>query len=370
MTRIRKHANTTNPSGLANPYNHEPRIHLLNKEGEFLEMVSQIYAFQLLRSEFAELVMDSKPTIRLNVLREEIGKKVFSRKYAAKYLHARRSVLYGGYHIQNRQGELMFICNNQRALWYINRGLLDVISQEPPTFRLKFEPGGPGHASSDDLFYTTPKENLCCVCGQREGLNRHHVVPSFYRRYMGLDIKSRSHYDVLPLCLTCHEKYERFADKLKMEIAKEYDSPLHARYKNGELYESNRGRDRAIRNSVAIVNHGSRIPAQRHVFLREQISEYLQHEVTDEEINELSKARIGLDKKSEVKDLLCHGHMVVSKLPDLDALQKFVERWRGHFLDNMQPKFMPEHWNVSHSILPVDYKEGDPISLKCTLQPD
>ena len=34
---------------------------------------------------------------------------------------------------------------------------IDLVSEDPPTIRLKFRPGGPGHKGDD--YYLSPKEN-------------------------------------------------------------------------------------------------------------------------------------------------------------------------------------------------------------------
>ena len=61
----------TNPMSLPNPYNWELRIRLLDQAGEFIEMVSQIAAFRLLKGDAADLVLVKEPTIQLKVSTEE-----------------------------------------------------------------------------------------------------------------------------------------------------------------------------------------------------------------------------------------------------------------------------------------------------------
>jgi hypothetical protein len=125
----------------------------------------------------------------------------------------------GNVHFQSPAGETMFHGDDSRALWYLNRGLVEVVSQDPPVLRFQFTPGGPGHAGDD--YYLTGKVNRCVVCGAEGGLNRHHAVPSVYRRHLPPEVKDHSHHDVLLLCLACHEKYEREADRLKAELGEE-----------------------------------------------------------------------------------------------------------------------------------------------------
>ena len=119
----------------------------------------------------------------------------------------------------------MFHGDAEKALWYLNRALVEVVSREPPILRFAFRPGGPGHVG--DAFYLAGKVNRCVVCGSEEGLNRHHVVPRVYRRHLPPEVKEHSHHDVLLLCVACHERYERAADALRAELSSECGVPPH-----------------------------------------------------------------------------------------------------------------------------------------------
>lgn len=355
--RPRKVYHKTNPRSLPNPYNHEPRIKLLSEDGEALGEVSQITAFRLLRGDAADLMMVNDPTIRLKIPTTDwkeiaAGPPQKCQTKMRKYLHARRTILYGNYHILSPEGEVMFHCNNQKALWYLNRGLVEVVSANPPILKFKFIPGGPGH--TNDAYYITPKVNQCVVCGSEVGLNRHHVVPSLYRRYMGLEIKSHSYHDVLLLCLECHENYEVEADKLKLKIAAEYGVPLSARYHidTGEEYRYDTSADTAIKAAHALLKHSEKIPASRRIELTESIVAYLGHEPSQEEISQLSKR--GFPKARKSHDYMDHGEIVVRRLGSLEAFQAFTERWREHFLLTMQPRHLPANWSSTKPILPED----------------
>ncbi|KAK2946373.1 hypothetical protein BLNAU_18734 [Blattamonas nauphoetae] len=82
------------------------------------------------------------------------------------------------------------------------------------------------------------KQDKCVVCGWEdprdegentatghehpdgeEGLTRHHVLPAVYIRWLPVSFKEHISHDLLLLCHTCHEKYEKIADKLKEDIA-------------------------------------------------------------------------------------------------------------------------------------------------------
>jgi hypothetical protein len=53
-------------------------------------------------------------------------------------------------------------------------------------------------------------------------LSRHHVVPKMYKKLMPENIKNRSSYDILMVCRSCHDVYEKQAEILKNELAKPY----------------------------------------------------------------------------------------------------------------------------------------------------
>lgn len=57
-----------------------------------------------------------------------------------------------------------------------------VVSEEPLTLKLHFEPAGrPGE---DREYYLQNKENICVVCGTEEDCVRKNIVPHEYRRYI------------------------------------------------------------------------------------------------------------------------------------------------------------------------------------------
>jgi hypothetical protein len=227
----------------------------------------------------------------------------------------------------------MFHGDSEKALWYLNRNLVEVVSQQPPVLRFRFQPGGAGHAG--DEYYLTGKHNRCVVCGSAEGLNRHHVVPSVYRRHLPVEVKDHSHHDVLLLCLACHEKYERHADQLKARLGEEFGIPLH-----GLRSERDRERGRAIKLAIALIRHGEKIPPARRDEMLRILGDWLGHwPVGDTEVETVAR----LESDAESGEMIEHGRQVITNTPDVQA---FIRRWREHFLSTMQPQFLPEHWDV------------------------
>lgn len=328
-----------------NPYNAEPRIKLIDLDDNLIRMVTQIEAFRLLRHGFCELQMVMPPTIQFQLPRKEWHEKYAHSKHPkwlrnrTKYLEARKSILYGNYHIQAPDGHEMFHCNAQKALWYLNRDLADIVSDTPPTLRLTFTPGGPGHIG--DPYYLTEKENRCVVCGAVQDLNRHHVMPRIFRRYLDEEIKDHNYHDILLLCLPCHIKYEEEAGKFKQQICNEMGIEINDG--GGQIYLPEIGN--AVKAARALLHFGHMIPEPRKEFLRGHVRTYLnKEEITDEDIKEVA----GHFAWKVADNHKCYGQYVMEKIGDV---QKFTERWRRHFLQVMQPRFLPKHWDLTKPLV-------------------
>ncbi|KAG8249815.1 Exonuclease 3'-5' domain-containing protein 2 [Homalodisca vitripennis] len=78
-------------------------------------------------------------------------------------------------------GQVLCTMSESKATWYIEKGLVDIVCDDPKTLKLKFEPSN--RSSEPDGYYTRPKDNRCVVCGNEEDLRRKNVVPSEYRKY-------------------------------------------------------------------------------------------------------------------------------------------------------------------------------------------
>ena len=54
------------------------------------------------------------------------------------------------------------------------------------------------------------------------------------------------------------------------------------------------------------------------------------------------------EMKDGLKTKYDHGYHLVQKLDTHEKLEAFVRRWRQHFLDTMNPEYMPIGWNVNY----------------------
>lgn len=238
---------------------------------------------------------------------------------------------YGNWKVLNPRGDLMFRSEEKRAQWYLKRNLAKIVSEN--VIQLLFEPNGHGHVG--DHYYLNEKHNRCVVCGGIEDLTKHHVIPRCYRRYFPDKIKSHTSYDVMPLCIPCHERYEESAFRLKQKIAVEYGMPVggSAQCVDEKLWK--------VRKAAGALDRSSHtMPPERKEELLQLLREhYGKQDLTDEEI----KVAAGVDHRLPYTHVY-HGEYVISKTDG------FVARWRSHFVQTMNPQFLPDGWTLDRSI--------------------
>lgn len=241
--------------------------------------------------------------------------------------------IYGNCKVLSPNGILMFRCDEKKANWYLKRNLADIISNDPLVVKLNFEPNGLGNHNKDWGLSEMP--NQCVVCGNQEFLTRHHVVPYSYRRYFPLEVKSHSFHDVLSVCVDCHEKYERLADELKFNLSLKYDAPINGEIeKRSDVLKYSKMASTLLRNDI-------NIPKSRVIEMRNDIKSFFGiKRLTDSRLKSMVDVRSTVIKKT-------HGKIVIEKI---DNLQYFVEVWRNHFIEKMNPQFLPKNWSISNNI--------------------
>lgn len=206
------------------------------------------------------------------------------------------------------------------------RQLADVI--EPFTIKLKFIPKGKG--KHDDLYYLETKENICVCCGTQENLTKHHCVPRCFRNYFPPEYKNHRSHDILLLCIACHSYYEPHAENLKAKLAEQYNIP----HKFGCSFCNSREFNEAVKAAYALFRYGDQIPSFRTTELIDKIREFLKCEPTQADIEQLA-AKVGP---------IPWGQQIVGMV----EIPEFEKLWRAHFVQIMQPKFLPKHWSVDH----------------------
>lgn len=96
----------------------------------------------------------------------------------------RNKPLYHNCYLQAPDGETLCTCDKKKAEWYVSKELGEVVSEDPFTVKLKFEPAGRTLGEGPcGKFYTLVKENQCVVCGRPDKFIKKNVVPREYRKY-------------------------------------------------------------------------------------------------------------------------------------------------------------------------------------------
>jgi hypothetical protein len=247
---------------------------------------------------------------------------------------------YGNIKVYSPEGILMFKGNEKKINWYLNKNLAEVIevdsNNKPTAIRLNFVPGGIGHLN--DEFFLSSKENICVVSGQNNlnRLTKHHVVPYMYRKWFPLEFKSKNSHDVLLIDAELHFQYEKEANKLKDMIAKDLELPTLKEY-------SNRLKRKAAYSGMAraILNPDILFENKIDICIKFQQNTKLIPTSTN-----LKRYLRAVKNENEMANL--YGQIVVDKIKDL---QEFSEMWRKHFVDTMNPKYLPKGWSIEKRVL-------------------
>lgn len=234
-------------------------------------------------------------------------------------------------------GVLMSYISKKAAQWYLKKNLATQTKEDPLEIRLNFEPKSLGHQGNP--FYLNPRRNQCVVCGSKEHLTRHHVVPRCYRKhFVTANIRANSH-DIVALCLSCHEDYESEADVLKKQLEEKYNV-----YQPVMLSDKQKILLRAGSCAAALIAHSQNMPDQRREKLLNHIREFVGRDPSQQDLERIAQASFEL--KSRRNKGRYQRQLVVKALGE-----KTLEQiWREHFIKNAKPKYLPPHWSIDHKV--------------------
>ncbi|NXK75641.1 EXD2 protein, partial [Amazona guildingii] len=271
---------------------------------------------------------------------------------------ARKSPLYDNCFLHAPDGQPLCTCDRKKAQWYLNKGIGELVSTDPFIVKLRFEPSGRPESQVD--YYLTVKENLCVVCGKRESYIRKNIVPHEYRRHFPIQMKDHNSHDVLLLCTSCHAISNYYDNHLKQQLAEEFGAPIGS--EEGVRLMEDPLRRQVRSGARALLNAGA-LPDPRRAELLQSIKAFFNTErVTPEMLQEAA----GLETRICNESYMPHGLKVVQCFAKggLRSLIQLERRWRQHFLDNMQPKHLPEQWSVDHNHMKLIRKYGEGLQIE------
>ena len=292
-------------------------------------------------------------------------------------------------------GQLLCYCDTKKMNWYIVKKLADLITTEPPVFRLKFEPNERGCSDLNGIpsdFYVRFRKNCCVVCGKEEEYMRFHVVPLLYRQFFPNELKSHKSHDVILLCFTCMERANKLYEVNKKVISEKYKIPL---YILNDKQKDLKNLQKAMVSAKHLCNHFESMPLNSKISLGKDLIDFITEENNklkfpnffDEifkdsnipnDVSSINKSTLNNIKSYKIKELTTddkknfHGKLVVDKIEDY---QEFIRSWRNYFIEFLKPKYLPDAWNVDHQFYRTfgeysKFKEGQtmPNKIKNTIE--
>jgi hypothetical protein len=266
---------------------------------------------------------------------------------------SRKFDLSDNWDVHHPNGNHMYTTSKRKVDWYLVRELAKVIA--PNKIQFTFVPKGEGF-QAHEIFGKLPRINRCVVCGEEHNLQRHHVVPYHYRKFMPLIYKSRNHHDVVLICRKHHEEYEQIAKFYKNEIATKFDvdsiEEMNAKqiaYMVGNLKDE----FKAIKLLDTLLNRYNVIPEERVLWIAKELKEVMNIDVLQMDFDQIEVLHAKTDKSILAKKLelmnvenFYHGKAVIAKLNSEEEFNEFIRGWRVHFVESMKPEFMPIGWDI------------------------
>ncbi|XP_036592815.1 exonuclease 3'-5' domain-containing protein 2 isoform X2 [Trichosurus vulpecula] len=279
-------------------------------------------------------------------------------KPLGKGYSARKSPLYDNCFLHAPDGQPLCTCDRRKAQWYLDKGIGELVSEDPFVVKLQFEPSGRPESPKD--YYLMVKENLCVVCGKRESYIRKNVVPHEYRRHFPIQMKDHNSHDVLLLCTSCHAISNFYDNNFKQQLARECGAPIGSEEGLRLLEDPVR---RQVRSGARALLNAENLPAYRKEELLQGIKEFFNTEtVTELMLQEAASLETRIANESYVP----HGLKVVQchAKGGLCSLMQLESRWRQHFLDSMKPRHLPQQWSVNHNHQNLLRKHGDKLLVE------
>ena len=336
--------------------------YILSKGKEIEESLSK----QNIESTKSKNIIEGKKLELLRNLKKEVSKKSVVNNSICK------GPIYDSCKMLAPDGQQLCFCDFKKMTWYLERNLAKLISNDPPVFKLIFEPNARGCVDENlksSNFYIESRTNCCVICGKTENYLRFHVIPILYRSCFPENLKSHKSHDVVLLCLSCHERARKVYEQKKEEISKRYNVPLNVMSDGKNNYLK---LIQFIKKCKVIKkNKNKNLPEIAETKLKKNLKETFDilMENSQEFKNFVEKNKINCDKEDDIDDnflnIFCdkfivddknipegkknlHGKLVIEKVKDL---KEFIMEWRQFFLDSFQPKFLPKEWSVKHEIV-------------------
>jgi hypothetical protein len=270
------------------------------------------------------------------------------------------------------------LCNisMKKANWYINKNIATWIihhadnnnnnnnnNNTKDCIQLSFHPKMATTRKDHNLvtYNRGPKVNQCVVCGVERDYMRHYVVPHCYRSLLPKSFKTHLPHDVVLLCAAdCHVRAERRTHQRRMRMERK----LRVDPETEPPQIVNRQLHHIQSSAQALLKWKDKLPAHRIVEYQNLLVDWFHLDsidaLTDQHLTQASQIEARRPNPKYIPGpMLVMEHMVrqSSSSSSLDSsstsdmrIAQFVRDWRLHFLQTMQPRFLPVGWSVDSPV--------------------
>ncbi len=228
------------------------------------------------------------------------------------------SLTKGDYELYSKDGQLLGRCFRQKAKWLIRKQLGKLVGTD--RIDLLFDSS---RTPGDDYRLVT-RQYLCVCCGQDEKLNKFRVVPSEFRNYLPIEYKANRHQDSYLLCDECINDANMCTQILKKTLMTEF-----------KITEA----DFIDARKAEIAKLATKLLAGYFPHAAEKLRELVGKDATHSELEDYARIdpKITIDGSHNLFEYIV---MTVIKNGQIEA---FIDRWRNHFLQTMEPTFLDEN---------------------------
>ncbi len=238
---------------------------------------------------------------------------------------------YGNWTVNGPDGSFMFKCDEKKANWYLNRKLADDHGNN--VIQLNFVPKGNGKLNACPYFHEK-RENVCVVCGNLNNLTRHHVVPKAFRSLMPV-LSTNDAFDVLMVCIDCHDDVEDTYDAKKRELIKSIG------WKPAKMSKEMRDKNQLHSLINAYQKYKDEIPMHRKAEILHKL-----HDLSGGAIAGFADiVSATVDKSFAFPEDDYPYPKIIAEIKDHKA---FIVMWRKLFLKAAKPKFLSQAWIDCH----------------------
>eukprot|EP01083_Nonionella_stella_P011589 32879_1 len=265
------------------------------------------------------------------------------RKQKYRERASRSKPLYENCRLLAMDGHLISSCSKKTLKWYLRKGLADQVNES--TIQLKFE--AKNDRTSADKFYQTLKKNECVVCGTETCLVKYYIVPQSYRKHFPLSIKAHSSHDIVLLCHDCHQVAAVKEDGLRRSLCDMYNITLWNEpiVIDKELMSVSKAAKTYLKCSDVL-------PTKRKEEILDLIMKSNQFNLNshDQITDSVLKKAVQLVPNNEQIAKLKQEKFAKHTKEMVDSMDgdymRLIKTWRQHFVQEMNPRFLPEHWSI------------------------